>query len=162
MRLRIKKIAVKELKSSTIYYSNPIKNKGKWQEIFGNKNPMHLELGCGRGLFIVHMAKNNPDINFIAIDINESILGMCTRTIKNVFGDNLPSNLVIARFDALDIEKLFDYNDVIDRIYINFPLPWAKNRHEKRRLTYYKQLIKYRSFLKEDGEIFFKTDNSEL
>lgn len=162
MRIRVKKWAKEELINNAYFIQTPIEIRGKWQKIFNNNNPIHLEIGCGKGMFLANMAKKNPNINFIGIDINDSVLGVACRMVNNVFKDNIPTNLKIARVNAENIEELFDYNDEVDRIYINFPVPWEKPKHNKRRVTYTTNLCKYRAFLKEGGEIFFKTDSELL
>ena len=162
MRIRVKKWAKEELEKNAYFIQTPIEVRGKWQKEFNNDNPIHLEIGCGKGMFLANMAKKNPNINFIGIDINDSVLGVACRMVNNVFKDDLPTNLKIARVNAENIEELFDYNDEVDKIYINFPVPWEKPKHNKRRVTHTTQLCKYRAFLKEDGEIFFKTDSQVL
>ncbi|MBQ7307262.1 MAG: tRNA (guanosine(46)-N7)-methyltransferase TrmB [Clostridia bacterium] len=163
MRIKLKKWAKEELLKNEFFIQSPIEVRGKWQYMFTNKrNPIHLEIGCGKGMFLANMAKKNPNINFIGIDINDSVLGVACRTVNNLFSDEPPKNLKLARVNANNIEELFDYNDEVDKIYINFPVPWEKPKHNKRRLTYTSQLCKYRAFLKDGGEIFFKTDSEIL
>lgn len=159
MRLRKKWWARPELEESNIFISKPADLKGKWREEFGNNNPIHLELGCGRGGFLTENCKRYPDINHIAVDLKDEVLVYALRKVKEV-----QPELTNARIVALNISfiaDLFD-KDEIDKIYINFCNPWPKDRHKKRRLTHTRQLEKYKTFLRKEGEIWFKTDDDEL
>lgn len=159
MRLRKKWWARPELEESNIFISKPADLKGKWREEFGNNNPIHLELGCGRGGFLTENCKRYPDINHIAVDLKDEVLVYALRKVKEV-----QPELTNARIVALNISfiaDLFD-KDEIDKIYINFCNPWPKERHKKRRLTHTRQLENYKKFLNDNGEIWFKTDDDEL
>ena len=164
MRIRRKAWARPELEASKFFIRNPSENKGKWSECFKRKQPIHLELGCGKGTFISKLASQNPNINYIAIDIKSEMLGLTKRNIEKEY-DNLNreiDNVLITAQEIELIQDIFDENDVIDRIYINFCNPWPKARHNKKRLTHTKQLEKYKTFLKNGGEIYFKTDDDNL
>ena len=164
MRIRRKAWARPELEESKFFVNNPSENKGKWSECFKRKQPIHLELGCGKGTFISKLASQNPNINYIAIDIKSEMLGLTKRNIEKEY-DNLNreiDNVLITAQEIELIQDIFDENDVIDRIYINFCNPWPKARHNKKRLTHTKQLEKYKTFLKNGGEIYFKTDDDNL
>ena len=130
---------------------------GNWQKIFGNENPLHVELGTGKGDFICTMAEKNPQINFVGIEMEVEVVLKAARKIDE---KNL-SNVKIIVFNVNQIEEIFAENE-IDRLYINFCDPWPKKRHAKRRLTYITFLQKYQKILKPAGEIHFKTDNRAL
>ena len=162
MRIRRKKWAEKELNEAEFYIDEPEIYKGKWKEKFENDNPLHIELGCGKGLFISTLAKQNPNYNYIAVDMIEAMLGVSKRNIEVAYENKIPENLYVIRANVEKIADVFDKNDKIERIYINFCNPWPKKKHNKRRLTHIRQLNLYKSFLIENGEIYFKTDSDEL
>ena len=163
MRIRRKKWAQKELEEAVFYIDNPeIGYKGTWKSRFKEDKPLHIEIGCGKGLFMATLASNNPDINYIAIDMIEAMLGLSKRNIEEAYGDKEISNVLLIRANAERILDIFDENDKVDRIYINFCNPWPKSKHNKRRLTHTRQLENYKKFLNKDGEIYFKTDDDEL
>lgn len=157
MRLRKKWWARPELEQSPIFITNPNEYMGKWQEEFKNKNEIHLELGCGRGTFIRDKAIENPNINFIGIDLKDEVL---IYTVRKVMESEL-QNVRIIPLNIMLIDGVFD-KDEISKIYINFCNPWPKLRHNKRRLTHSKQLLEYKKFLKPGSEIWFKTDDVGL
>ena len=156
MRIRYKKWARPELEASPFYIDNPEEMKGKWKEYFGNNNPIHLELGCGKGQFISELASENLDINYIAIDLVDAMLGLAKRNVEAKYKEkNIePKNIVLTRFDIERILLILEEQDEIERIYINFCNPWPKGKHRKKRLTHTRQLEKYKVFLKENGEIY--------
>ena len=164
MRIRFKKWARPELEASKFYIDNPEELKGKWKEKFENNNPIHLELGCGKGQFISKLAVENQNINYIAIDLVDAMLGLAKRNVEKEYNErNIePENILLTRFDIERIGLILDKRDQIERIYINFCNPWPKGKHRKKRLTHSRQLEKYKEFLKENGEIFFKTDDDDL
>lgn len=163
MRIRRKKWARSELDSSSFYIDQPEVNKGKWKELFENPaSPLHIELGCGKGLFIASLASENRGINYIAVDMIEAMLGLSKRNIEEKYHNNNPDNLYLIRANIENISKVFDSNDMIERIYINFCNPWPKKKHNKRRLMHPRQLEQYKEFLVTGGQIFFKTDSDEL
>jgi len=132
--------------------------KGKWkEEVFANTNPVHIEIGMGKGKFIMTLARMNPDINYIGIEKYSSVL---LRALQKMEEDPLP-NVRFIRMDAEDIEEVFEKGEV-DRIYLNFSDPWPKDRHAKRRLPSRQFLARYDAILKADGQIEFKTDNRAL
>ena len=130
---------------------------GKWKEIFGNGNPVHIEIGMGKGKFIHTMAKEHPDINYVGIEKYSSVL---LRAVQKMSQEELP-NLKFLRMDAENIAGTFGAGEV-DRIYLNFSDPWPKDRHAKRRLPSREFLARYDKILKKDGRLEFKTDNREL
>ena len=164
MRMRRKPWVREELANCEFFIDNPCENIGKWENAFKKKQPIHLELGCGKGTFIAKLAVKNPNINFIAVDIKSEVLGIAKRNIEeecNKQNKSIDNVLITAQEIGL-IEKMLNEKDVIDRIYINFCNPWPKPRHNKRRLTYNTFLEKYKVFLKPEGEIWFKTDDEDL
>ena len=165
MRIRYKKWARPELEASKFYEDNPEEWKGKWKEHFTKtSNPIHLELGCGKGQFISKLAVENQNTNYIAIDLVDAMLGLAKRNIENTYKEeNIePENVIITRFDIERINLILDEKDNIERIYINFCNPWPKGKHRKKRLTHSKQLEKYKQFLQPNAEIYFKTDDDGL
>lgn len=159
MRRRKRKGADLKLISYTdyVFYEDLDLLSGKWHDIFGNDNPIYVELGSGKGKFITEMANENGDINFISIERKEEVI------LKGVEkADSMA--LMNIRFIWADVDRLADIfkKDEISRIYINFCDPWPKNRWIKRRLTYRGYLSIYKSLLEEDGELHFKTDNNKL
>ncbi len=165
MRIRFKKWARPELEASSFYENEPENWKGRWKEHYKNpKNPFMLELGCGKGQFISKLALENPNINYLAIDLVDAMLGLAKRNIEQTYKEEKkePENVLLTRFDIERILLIMDKNDKVDRIYINFCNPWPKGKHRKKRLTHTRQLEKYKEFLKKDGEIYFKTDDDGL
>ncbi|MDE6686381.1 MAG: tRNA (guanosine(46)-N7)-methyltransferase TrmB [Lachnospiraceae bacterium] len=131
--------------------------KGKWQEEFGNENPIRLEIGMGKGRFLMELARRNPQINYIGIEKYSTVL---LRAVQKMEQDPLP-NIRLIRMDAEYITDIFSEGE-IDRIYLNFSDPWPKDRHAARRLPSRQFLARYDQILKKDGKIEFKTDNTEL
>ena len=165
MRIRYKKWARPELEASPFYVDNPETKRGNWKDCFKNPSlPLYLELGCGKGNFISEMASNHKEINFIAIDLIDAMLGLAKRNIEKTYNENDLDidNLYITRFDIERINLIFSKEDKIDRIYINFCNPWPRGKHHKKRLTHIKQLQKYKEFIKPGAEIYFKTDDDNL
>lgn len=136
---------------------NPEECKGKWNQVFGNDNPVYVEIGMGKGQFIMTLAENNPDINYVGIEKYSSVL---VRAIEKQEEKDLP-NLYFIRMEAEDIAEVFDQGEVAG-IYLNFSDPWPKDRHAKRRLTSTQFLARYEKILAAEGQIIFKTDNREL
>ncbi|MCF6092795.1 tRNA (guanosine(46)-N7)-methyltransferase TrmB [Microaerobacter geothermalis] len=158
MRLR-RRPGVKEklLSYNDLVILNPEQFKGKWNTVFGNSHPIHVELGTGRGQFITTLAEKNPDVNFLAVEVREQVL---LQAVRKADGKGL-NNIRFLLFNLNGIDHLFSEKEV-RRFYINFCDPWPKKRHGKRRLTHSSFLLKYKTFLTEDGEIHFKTDNEAL
>jgi len=137
---------------------NPEEFKGNWQRIFGNDNPVHIEVGTGKGQFVTGMALANPDINYIGIELYTSVIVVA---LEKVIEANTPPNLRLLKVNGADLAKYFTKGDV-SRVYLNFSDPWPKTRHAKRRLTHGGFLKLYESILIDNGEIHFKTDNRGL
>ena len=130
---------------------------GKWADIFENNNPIHVEIGMGKGQFIHTLAKLNPQINYVGVEKYSTVL---LRAVQKMEQEELP-NLVFLRMDAEDVDKIFGEGEV-DKIYLNFSDPWPKDRHAKRRLPSAAFLARYDKILKKDGRLEFKTDNRDL
>lgn len=162
MRIRRKKWAQKELEESKFYIDKPEEFKGKWKEKFSKKQPLHIELGCGKGIFSATLASNHRNTNYIAVDMIEAMLGLSKRNIEQAYNFEYPENLFLIRANVERLVEVFDKTDGIERIYINFCNPWPKKKHNKKRLTHPRQLIQYKELLAENGEIYFKTDSDEL
>ncbi len=162
MRIRKKKWAAPELAKCPFYTKEPDKYKGRWQSLFSKKQPIHLEVGCGKGTFSGTLAKENPDTNYIALDIKEDMLAVARRNIVKIFGDKEISNLFLVEKNCENIADTFSKEDNIERIYINFCNPWPRKKHKKRRLTFPRKLMMYRNFLPDNREIRFKTDDDNL
>lgn len=165
MRIRYKKWARPELEASPFYVDNPEEERGKWRNLYKDPTlPLYLELGCGKGYFIANLASSNKNINYLAIDLVDAMLGLAKRNVEQIYKEkNLETdNIYLTRFDIERINLILSEEDKIDRIYINFCNPWPRGKHHKKRLTHTRQLEKYKEFLKKDGEIFFKTDDDNL
>lgn len=137
--------------------NEPENYKNKWNELFGNNNPIRIEIGMGKGRFITQLAKENPDINYVGIEKFSSVL---VRALEKIEEEEY-SNLLFIRMDAETITEVFGEGEV-DRIYLNFSDPWPKDRHAKRRLTSKQFFERYNVILKKDGIVEFKTDNVML
>ena len=176
MRMKFKPWAREELETSPFYIDTPQQCKNKWKTAFENEQELHLELGCGKGNFIAQLSKQNQNINYIAVDLVDAMLGMAKRNVEAAYGirkstvaekieneiekQKVVRNLKLIRYDISRISDIFGEQDEIRRIYINFCNPWPRGKHHKKRLTHERQLEQYKKFLK--GEIFFKTDDEEL
>lgn len=158
MRMRKKKnCAARIERCGDIRITDPENHKGEWSKVFGNDNPIHVEIGCGKGSFVVGMAKMYPDINFIAIEKVEDVIVMAMeKAIENKVAN--------VRFMDLDAERIEDFflKGEIERIYLNFSDPWKKNKQAKRRLTHKNFLDRYKNVLNNGDYIWFKTDNRKL
>ncbi|MCM1399539.1 MAG: tRNA (guanosine(46)-N7)-methyltransferase TrmB [Clostridium sp.] len=157
MRLRNVKGSRETIAANEFVVHDEEAAKGHWHEIFGNDRPIHIEIGMGKGQFIMELAAQNPDINYIGIEKFSSVL---VRAIEKQELKQLP-NLKFIRMDAEYIENVFQKGEV-DYIYLNFSDPWPKDRHAKRRLTSHQFLNRYGNILSDAGGVTFKTDNTEL
>lgn len=157
MRLRNIPGAGDVIDSSPYCIKEPVKLKGNWHNFLGNKNPIHIEVGMGKGRFLMDLARLHPEINYIGIERYTSVL---LRAVQKMQEDELP-NVHFLCIDAATLPDIFDRNEV-DRIYLNFSDPWPKDRHARRRLTSSEFLARYDLFLAPDGRIEFKTDNQDL
>ena len=163
MHMRTKKWAKPELAVCPYFTDEAETLRGHWRERFAKEQPLYLELGCGKGVSTAAMVYDNRDKNFVAMDITCNVLGDTRRNIARTYGEEPVDNVVIARYDIEYIRNVFAPEDRIERIYINFCNPWTKRpKYAKRRLTHPRQLMQYRDFLVDGGEIWFKTDDTPL
>lgn len=158
MKLKKVKGAKEKIVESTYYIDSPANFKGRWKEVFNNNNPIHIEIGMGKGHFILGMAKQNRNINYIGIEMYDSVLVRATELLNQE--EEVFTNLKLLLLDARNIEEIFDKE--IERIYLNFSDPWPKSKHAKRRLTSDIFLNKYDKIFKNDKSIIMKTDNDNL
>lgn len=156
MRLKHIKNAEEIISKSKYLEQNPRENKGKWNKVFNNDNNIEIEIGTGKGKFIIEKAIQNPNINFIGIEKYDSPLVSAVKKLEELELNNLR----LVCIDALEIEEIFDHE--VDKIYLNFSDPWPKKRHAKRRLTSSVFLNKYESLFKNEKRIEMKTDNDDL
>lgn len=157
MRLRNVPGARETIIENQFSIQQPEQMKGKWHEVFQNDHPIHIEVGMGKGQFIIEMARRNPEVNYIGIEKYSSVLVRAVEKLEDFEQDNLR----LIRMDAENIEEVFD-KDEVDRIYLNFSDPWPKDRHAKRRLTSPDFMAVYDQILAADGTVEFKTDNKGL
>ena len=157
MRLRHIPGAEQMIEDSPYVIQNPEERKGKWHEVFGNHNPIRIEVGMGKGRFIMELAKANPEINYIGIERYSTVLLKAIQKREQL----AITNICFMCIDAKNMADIFDMGEV-DRIYLNFSDPWPKDRHAKRRLTSPQFMEVYDKILKKDGTVEFKTDNRGL
>ncbi|RDY66049.1 tRNA (guanosine(46)-N7)-methyltransferase TrmB [Halobacillus trueperi] len=159
MRLRNKPWADDFLRENDkVVVQQPFDMKGKWKELFDNQEqPLHLEIGSGKGQFIAGMGKQHQDVNFVGLEFVKSVI---VGAVKKVLAAET-TNVRMVNENAKDLRDLFEDNEV-DHIYLNFSDPWPKNKHEKRRLTFHTFLEQYKAVLKEEGQVTLKTDNKGL
>lgn len=157
MRLRHIPGSEKEIEASPYVVQNPEEKKGRWNEVFGNERPIEIEVGMGKGRFIMELASLHPDINYVGIERYPSVLlrGLQKRAEMEL------DNIVFMCVDAKNLSEIFNQEEV-QKIYLNFSDPWPKDRHTKRRLTSEEFMEVYDRILKPDGVVEFKTDNKGL
>ena len=159
MRLRNIKNAYEKVAVNERYFiPNPNEQKGLWHKVFGNNNPIHIEIGMGKGRFLCELAAKNPDINYIGIERYDSVL---VRALEKREQEEEINNLFYLCEDAKNITEIFAPEEIV-RIYLNFSDPWPKDRHAKRRLTSTEFFARYHQILAKEGEVMFKTDNRIL
>ncbi len=163
MHIRKKKWARPELAACPFFEPEGEQRKGRWREVFtAPEHPLQLEMGCGKGVSTARMAAENPDVNYVAVDISPDVLGDARRNLVKACGGN-PGNIWLLRADIALISNYFDRADGPERIIISFCNPWTERpKQEKRRLTHPRQLIQYRQMMRPGGEIWFKTDDERL
>lgn len=164
MHLRPKPWARPELEACGFFQATPPVHRGQWHHLFKKKQPLHIELGCGKGTFIAELASRHPETNYLAIDLIDAVLGLTKRNIQAAYADKNQAidNVQIMSWDIERIDMILAPEDGVERIYINFCNPWPRRRFHKKRLTHTKQLEKYKILLAENGEIYFKTDSDDL
>ncbi len=163
MRMRKKKWAQPELDACPYFIADCDRYRGQWRTLFPKAQPLHVELGCGKGVSTAAMAHAERDTNFVAIDLISDVLGSARRNISAAYGAESVDNIRIASKNILFIHQTFAPEDRVEKIIISFCNPWAeREKHKKRRLTHPRQLMQYRAFLIDGGEIWFKTDDDDL
>lgn len=164
MRMRRKAWARPELAACPFFVDAPLEHRGGWHALFPRRQPLHLELGCGKGTFIAALAVGHPEINYMAVDIKSEVLAVGRRLVVAAYEEEGRGvdNLLLMSQDIERIDQMIAPEDTVDRIYINFCNPWPKPAHWKRRLTHTRQLEKYKTFLRPGGELHFKTDDLPL
>ena len=165
MRMRFKPYARAELLAADFHIHDPFHLQGQWHAQFPRpQQPLVLELGCGKGGFISQLAAAHPENNYLGIDITDKVLILAKRKIEAAYAaaGRPIDNVRIMSADIERIRSIMTPDDTVSRIYINFCNPWPKKKHKKKRLTYPRQLFFYQEFLKDGGEIWFKTDDDEL
>lgn len=162
MRLRNIPGAKEAILESPYVVQEPENCRNNWENVFPEKNPLHIEVGMGKGRFLMDMARLHPDVNYIGIEMYDSVLLRAVQKREEMHeeGDNLP-NLLFMRMDARELPLVFGEGEV-QKIYLNFSDPWPKARHAKRRLTSREFLARYEQILEKEGTVEFKTDNREL
>lgn len=160
MRLRNIPRADSTLQAHGLVIKSPQAQRGCWRQVFGNKNPLYIEIGMGKGQFLLNMAKNYPEINFVGIERYSSVL---LRAVERMNEEEFKEikNIRFVCMDAKEIGEVFAQGEV-ERIYLNFSDPWPKARHAKRRLTSVEFLARYETVLADGGQVEFKTDNTPL
>ena len=163
MHMRKKKWARPELAACPFYTAEGETRKNRWREAFAHpERPLHLEMGCGKGVSSAQMAAANPEINYVLADLSADVLGDARRNLVRACGEDV-DHVWILETDICFIDRVFGPEDRAERIYIHFCNPWTERpKQAKRRLTHPRQLIQYRSFLQDGGEIWFKTDDDTL
>ena len=162
MRLRNVPGSRERIAESGYCVNEPKEFKGKWKQLFENDNPIHIEVGMGKGKFIMRMAEAHPEINYIGIEMYSSVL---IRAIEQAEAleesGKMHGNFMFIRMDARELADVFEQGEV-EKIYLNFSDPWPKERHAKRRLTSVNFLKRYEQILPDNAEVEFKTDNADL
>lgn len=156
MRLKNIKGASEKIQKGKYFINNPTDYIGSWHKLFNNNNPIYIEIGMGKGNFIINNALNNPNINYIGIEMYDSVI---LRAVEKS-NDLEINNLYLVRMDARLISEIFDHE--INLIYLNFSDPWPKERHAKRRLTSVEFLTRYDNIFRDKKKIIMKTDNIDL
>ena len=159
MRLRNIRGSQEIISTSRWVVQKPQEQKGCWKQVFGSGHPLHIEVGMGKGRFLMDMAKAHPDIDYVGIEMYDSVLLRAVQKADAL--EEAPENFRFIRMDARDLPEVFEIGEV-DRIYLNFSDPWPKDRHAKRRLTSGQFLERYQKILLPGYQIEFKTDNKDL
>lgn len=162
--MRSKPWAGPELDACPFFIRQPEKLIGNWHTRFEREQPMYLELGCGKGYFLAGAAPANPQVNYLGIDLKDTVLGPAKRLIEQAFAQagRAPDNILLTAMNIEQISAAMNASDSVQRIYINFCNPWPRPKHHKRRLTWTRQLENYKTILAPGGEIRFKTDDDDL
>lgn len=162
MRLRNIPGAKEAIEKSRYVVSREQEKKGGWSQVFGNQAPIHIEVGMGKGRFIMDMAALHPEIDYVGIEMYDSVLIRAVEKMEEKEAQGgAPKNLRFIRMDARELPQVFEKGEV-GKIYLNFSDPWPKERHAKRRLTSRQFLQRYQEILASEGTVEFKTDNEPL
>lgn len=167
MRLRRKPWARPELAACPFFIDRPEEQRNRWGELFARRQPLHLELGCGKGGFVAALAAVHPERNYLAIDLKSEVLALAKRKVEAALlggGRSVDciENVVLTAQDIERLHLIFGEEDRVQRIYINFCNPWSKRGDHKHRLTHTRQLLSYRRWMAPGAELWFKTDDEEL
>lgn len=163
MRMRKKKWAQPELDACPYYIADCDRHRGNWRALFAKEQPLHVELGCGKGVSTAAMTHAERNVNFVAIDLISDVLGSARRNIAAAYVGEDVDNVLLTSKNILFIHQTFAPEDRVEKIIISFCNPWTeREKHKKRRLTHPRQLMQYREFLVDGGEIWFKTDDDDL
>ena len=159
MRMRNKPWAAPELNACPFFVRGPERMAGKWQDWFPKKQPIHLELGCGKGWYIAGLAPKNPQVNYLGVDLKDVVLAPAKRIVEAAFaGAGRPvDNVGLTAYNVEQICNMLRPEDGVARICINFCNPWPRAKHNKRRLTHPRRLNDYKQFLQPGGELWVKT-----
>lgn len=160
MHMRKKKWARPELDACPYFIPDPSLYRNRWQTLFPAIQPLHVEFGCGKGVSTAQMIAQEPQYNFVAMDISSDVLGDARRNLEQAASP--VTHAFLSRCDLEHAADFFGPEDRVERIILSFCNPWPKRRHEKRRLTHPRQLMQYRTFLDTQGEVYFKTDDDTL
>lgn len=162
MRMRAKPWAGPELDACPFFLRHPQQMKNQWLGWYTRRQPLHVELGCGKGWFLAGLAPRHPEINYLGIDMKDAVLAPGKRLIEQAFEDKPVDNVALTAYDIERLPDIMGEQDRISRLYINFCNPWPKPRHHKRRLTHPRLLALYRPLLEPGAELWFKTDDDPL
>lgn len=164
MRMRNKPWAKPELDACPFFLRDPQRMKNQWLAWFPRQQPLHLELGCGKGVFLAGLAPLHPQVNYLGIDMKDVVLAPGKRHIEAAFAaaGRPVDNVALTAYDIERLPDIMGAQDRVSRLYINFCNPWPRPRHHKRRLTHPRQLALYKPLLCPDAELWFKTDNGPL
>jgi tRNA (guanine-N7-)-methyltransferase len=160
--MRAKPWAGPELDACPFFLRGPQRMKNQWLGWFTRRQPLHVELGCGKGWFLAGLGPQHPEINYLGIDMKDAVLAPGKRMIEATYGEKPIDNLALTAYDISRLPDMMGDKDRISRLYINFCNPWPKPRHHKRRLTHSRQLALYRPLLEPGAELWFKTDDEPL
>ncbi len=165
MRLRRKPWARPELAACPFFVDDPQQIRGNWCNLFARPTqPVHMELGCGKGGFLAQLASGQPNINYLGLDIKSEVLVLAKRKVEAAYAKaELPvDNVFLMSHDIERLHLIFTPEEKVERIYINFCNPWPKESYHKHRLTHTRQLEQYRKYLRPGGQLWFKTDDDPL
>lgn len=162
MHIRPKPWARPELLACGFFIPEAPELRGHWQDAFERRAPLHLELGCGKGTFIAALGRRHPEVNYLAVDMIDAVLGLSKRNVEQAYAPKAVDNVRLTAWDIARIGEMLSPEDAVERIYINFCNPWPKRRYQKKRLTHSRQLEQYKKIMVPGAQIHFKTDDDPL